>query len=148
MRFSLSTQSRKNFTWELWEVGWGWGEHVAGLLSLLSQCFPPMCSLFHFLPAAHFWIFKYLRTVSCLQALWSLQREERTHIQINKFHLHGRLPCWGTRHCSSLLLVYCITAMVIQSRKCKIFNAFDQKCMKSYSQRIMCVCLKWTSGGN
>ena len=31
----------------------------------------------------------------------------------------------------SLILVYCITAMVIQSRNCKILNAFDQKCMKS-----------------
>lgn len=32
-------------------------------------------------------LLKYLRTVSCLQAPWSLQREELIEIQINKFHL-------------------------------------------------------------
>ena len=116
----------------------GWSPRVGRASSLFAvidfTIFPPHTLLFplHLHPAAHFGIFKYLRTVSCLQALWSLGREERIPIQINRFHLPGRLLCWGTGFTGGLLtLVPRITATVIQSRNCKIFNVFDQKCMKS-----------------
>lgn len=41
---------------------------------------------------------KYLRSVSCLQAPRSLQREELIEIQRNKFHLEWEDPGWGIKH--------------------------------------------------
>lgn len=42
-------------------------------------------------------LLKYLRTVRCLQAPWSLQREDLIQIQLNKFHLKWEDPTLGQK---------------------------------------------------
>lgn len=94
MKCSSFPNSKGNSSWELWEVGWG----GRGTKVICDHClhiiFLPfaLCSTF-------LWnsLLKYLRTVRCLQAPWSLQREELIQIQLNKFHLKWEDPTLGQK---------------------------------------------------
>ena len=107
-------------------------------------------------PPYHNPLLKYSRTVSCLKAPWSLQREELIQIQTNKFHLKwdgipSQMGSCAGELCTAwslLIPVNCITTIFACPWNFKLFNTFNQNCMKWQSQMITCVRLRWASGGN
>lgn len=89
---SSSTESRKNTfgSFGRWQRRLGRAQCLFAILAftLLSS------HVFSTPPSYHNSLLKYLKTISCLKAPWSLQRD-LIQIQISKFHLKWEDPVLG-----------------------------------------------------